>query len=699
MNALLAHGGQITAQITKEDRSGLGAKTAGNFLAQFHHTQIRFGLIVVKGHGKILHEAQDLVVILLHAHKQIERLTFFAGSPFAGALAGRGIGRQARLHQSLVARAESGLLRLSQSGRLKQACCVHPGFDLFEQRFHVFGPLLLKALPDKGQIPQKVHHTQGMGARIVLIGVEAIVDRGASKGRQDAHRIGGLTASLAMDQIQRPQRGRRHMQPPELVLNTEPGLIIVDHLTLLQARFDPLQHRKENRCALLARREHAALRKGGAKEIREDLADPTHRQQMQTREIDRQRFDVGAILHRSHTDPRRQSGARLGMTTGALLDFDLVFGDRQLKAGHIKDLDPFRPAQRDVRQFLLAVLAHRWCEPDQVVRGRHHHQRLASMARLSTALFATGLAQALRFAHWLTQAVGRGRLTTVVAVFGGLILQLLDASLGLFKTCQGFCQRQPQGLIFGLQRFDPFFLMHERYSTRFLLGSQPLWGFCPKEGKAAELLQNFPVRRRFLEHLTDLKSKDRGKWHTILESPKNPSGLSPAFFQSTRFTFIDQQNGWATGMNPSGSVYLYRTQDGGKTWSQVNVPSIMGGIGFMQSYGPYWQSSHSGTIYVHYTTNAGQGYQGLAAYQTHVGGLSWTPGPASPALGSTDLYTFNFLNAQQGWSFGFDGQGQDVIHHTGTSGWSWELIHPTGLLKPDSRNQVIGDLSFLNAST
>ena len=197
-----------------------------------------------------------------------------------------------------------------------------------------------------------------------------------------------------------------------------------------------------------------------------------------------------------------------------------------------------------------------------------------------------------------------------------------------------------------------------------------------------------------------MQTSDGGKtWHTILESPKNPSGLSPAFFQSTRFTFIDQQNGWATGMNPSGSVYLYRTHDGGKTWSQVNVPSIMGGISFMQSYGPYWQSGHSGTVYVHYTTNAGQGYKGLAAYQTHDGGQSWTPGPASPALGSTDLYTFSFLNAQQGWSFGFDGQGQDVIHHTSTSGWSWELIHPTGLLKPDSRNQAIGDLSFLNAST
>src|SRR5205823_6201400 len=59
MNALLVHGGKITAKVTKDGNPCLGAKTARNLLAQFHHAQIGLGLIIVKRHGKIIHEPQD----------------------------------------------------------------------------------------------------------------------------------------------------------------------------------------------------------------------------------------------------------------------------------------------------------------------------------------------------------------------------------------------------------------------------------------------------------------------------------------------------------------------------------------------------------------------------------------------------------------------------------------------------------------
>jgi hypothetical protein len=46
MNALLVHGGKITAKGTKDGSPILGTKTARNLLAQFHHAQIGFGQIV-----------------------------------------------------------------------------------------------------------------------------------------------------------------------------------------------------------------------------------------------------------------------------------------------------------------------------------------------------------------------------------------------------------------------------------------------------------------------------------------------------------------------------------------------------------------------------------------------------------------------------------------------------------------------------
>ncbi len=76
------------------------------------------------------------------------------------------------------------------------------------------------------------------------------------------------------------------------------------------------------------------------------------------------------------------------------------------------------------------------------------------MTGLPSTLFAALFSQARRFAHRLLETVGRWGLTTIVAILGCLSFQLLDASIGLFKTFQGFCQGIVQGLIFGYLSFQ-----------------------------------------------------------------------------------------------------------------------------------------------------------------------------------------------------------------------------------------------------
>ena len=76
------------------------------------------------------------------------------------------------------------------------------------------------------------------------------------------------------------------------------------------------------------------------------------------------------------------------------------------------------------------------------------------MTGLPSTLFAALFSQARRFAHRLLETVARWGLTTIVAVLGCLSFQLLDASIGLFKTFQGFCQGSVQGLIFGYLSFQ-----------------------------------------------------------------------------------------------------------------------------------------------------------------------------------------------------------------------------------------------------
>ena len=64
MNALFLHGGKVTAQVTKDGRTILGAKTPRNLLAQFHHAKIGFGPIVIWRDIRIGHEGKNPVFLL-----------------------------------------------------------------------------------------------------------------------------------------------------------------------------------------------------------------------------------------------------------------------------------------------------------------------------------------------------------------------------------------------------------------------------------------------------------------------------------------------------------------------------------------------------------------------------------------------------------------------------------------------------------
>lgn len=199
-----------------------------------------------------------------------------------------------------------------------------------------------------------------------------------------------------------------------------------------------------------------------------------------------------------------------------------------------------------------------------------------------------------------------------------------------------------------------------------------------------------------------LRTSNGGKtWETLLNTVENEASLHRPYGQTIHFTFANLQQGWVTGIWLSGEVYLYSTHDGGKTWSKDTIAPIKGGnsVDFTQGYGPFWQGKHVGMLFVKYDTSSGNGMPHLTAYQTQDGGKTWLLGPSSPATWYTEFTNFSSLNARQGWSFGFDGQGQFVLHHTNTGGRFWDIIHPSGLLKADVDWQVLGGLTFLTPQT
>src|SRR5438105_3264139 len=83
MDTLFVHGRKIAAKGAKNGSPFLGAKTPRNLLAQFHHPKIGFRLVVVKRHGKIVPEAQDLVLILMQTKQEIASLSLTQCSTLA----------------------------------------------------------------------------------------------------------------------------------------------------------------------------------------------------------------------------------------------------------------------------------------------------------------------------------------------------------------------------------------------------------------------------------------------------------------------------------------------------------------------------------------------------------------------------------------------------------------------------------------
>ena len=199
-----------------------------------------------------------------------------------------------------------------------------------------------------------------------------------------------------------------------------------------------------------------------------------------------------------------------------------------------------------------------------------------------------------------------------------------------------------------------------------------------------------------------MSTGDGGKtWHTLFDTSQNPSVLPPPFSLSSHFLFLTPQDGWVTGILPADDVYLYETHDGGKTWKRANIAPMKGGesVDFTQDYGPYWQNSKAATLYVKYDPFTGNGMPHITTYQTHDGGASWILEPSSPSTSFQEFSLLSFLNAQQGWSFGFDGAGQFILHHTSNGGQFWSLLQPRGLPQADINNQVLLQLSFITSTT
>jgi photosystem II stability/assembly factor-like uncharacterized protein len=140
------------------------------------------------------------------------------------------------------------------------------------------------------------------------------------------------------------------------------------------------------------------------------------------------------------------------------------------------------------------------------------------------------------------------------------------------------------------------------------------------------------------DHGTIVKSTNAGQHWELVNFP--------AVARLTELQFLDKNRGWVKG-DRAGRVYLYRTTDGGSSWTQeIDLPATR--IGF------HFQSPERGWLAVD-----------SVVFRTSDGGLSWEESASVPARIS-QIY---FVDSSNGWALA----GSKLFHST-DGGFAWQSV-------------------------
>src|SRR3954463_13133317 len=82
--ALLAEGADVAADLAEAVDGGHGAEAAGDLLADLHHAEVAFGLIVVEGDGEVGHEGEGRLLMRGEAQGKIASLAAFGSADLPG---------------------------------------------------------------------------------------------------------------------------------------------------------------------------------------------------------------------------------------------------------------------------------------------------------------------------------------------------------------------------------------------------------------------------------------------------------------------------------------------------------------------------------------------------------------------------------------------------------------------------------------
>jgi photosystem II stability/assembly factor-like uncharacterized protein len=203
-------------------------------------------------------------------------------------------------------------------------------------------------------------------------------------------------------------------------------------------------------------------------------------------------------------------------------------------------------------------------------------------------------------------------------------------------------------------------------------------------------------------------------WAKLIDPTDNDGGIQSC--HKTGLLFLDAQHGWLTGDcgGVAAGVLLYRTADGGSTWTSVDLPAPASDTTLFNdeshvacgSYDPQFSDLQNGKLVVKcYYYDQDPAKTETFLYSTHDGGNTWSsisyPGGTLTMLDSTNGWAlartiyqttdggtnwvklsavnwdaqFSFVSAQLGWAVARAGD-QIALVTTTNGGKKWAEIHP-----------------------
>jgi photosystem II stability/assembly factor-like uncharacterized protein len=175
------------------------------------------------------------------------------------------------------------------------------------------------------------------------------------------------------------------------------------------------------------------------------------------------------------------------------------------------------------------------------------------------------------------------------------------------------------------------------------------------------------------------RTNDGGQSWTLVSCAGPQSNCTLGFEgHKSGLLFIDRLTGWATGDTATNRPWLYVTHDGGMSWSRQTVPTVPGVSNASYATLPPVFLGKDGVLPVKVISAT---INGLDLYTTSDGGKTWHPGP----LSSFSMQNIFILDTQHAWAVSDSG-----IYATSNGGQSWSQVN--------NNVQHIGTVDFVDPS-